>query len=489
MSIRSDRNERPVNALSRRALLEQCGYGIGTLALAGLLADGNGASAGPDVREASSSPLDAVAPHYAPRAKRIIHLFMNGGPSQIDTFDPKPAVTKLHGKPLPASVKGELQQTQRNRVGTLFASPFKFQKHGASGLEISELYPHLAEHADELCVIRSMQGEVANHTPGLLLTNCGNSTLPRPSLGSWLLYGLGNESDELPGYVVLCPRGLPTAQSRNWTSAFLPGVYQGTHIDTASGGKPLIPNLTRGDVHPPSQRAQVDLAQFLNRRHQAARPGDERLESRIHTMELAFRMQTAATDVFDLSGEPAHIREKYGDSIQGRNMLYARRLAERGVRYVQCYHGGGQPWDNHSGLVPRIKQLTRDSDQPIAALLTDLKQRGMLDDTLVIWSGEMGRTPTIQAAKVVNPDRIGRDHHVDGYTIWLAGGGVRRGTTYGSTDELGMKVAEKKVELHDLHATLLHLMGFDHHRLTYRYSGRDFRLTDVHGRVVEGILA
>jgi hypothetical protein len=411
---------------------------------------------------------------------------MNGGPSQVDTFDPKPVLNRLDGEALPDSIKQQLQPTQRKRVGTIFGSPFKFQQHGQSGIEISELYPHVARHADELCVVRSMQGEIANHTPGLLLTNCGHSTLPRPSLGSWLLYGLGNESDELPGFVVLCPKGLPTAQSRNWTSSFMPGIYQGTQIDTANVAAEIIPNLTRQDIRRGSQRAQVGLTQFLNRQHALRRPGDERLESRIHSLELAFRMQTAGTDVFDLEQEPRHVREMYGDTIQGRNMLIARRLAERGVRYVQCYHGGGQPWDSHGSIVRNIKRLTSESDQPIGALLTDLKQRGMLHDTLVIWGGEMGRTPTVQAVK--NPSKVGRDHHVDGYTIWMAGGGVRGGTVYGATDELGMSVVENSVPLHDLHATILHQMGFDHKRLTYRYSGRDFRLTDVRGRVVDDLI-
>ena len=471
------------NEISRRELLRSSGMGIGSLAFAGMLADSGELTAAPR----RAAPV-AMGPHFAPRAKRIIHLFMNGGPSQIDTLDPKPNLKKLDRKPLPDSVKQTLQLTQRKRVGTIFASPFKFRKHGECGLEVSELYPHVAKHADDLCVVRSMQGEVANHTPGLLLTNCGHSTLARPSIGSWLVYGLGNESEALPGFVVLMPSGMPTAQSRNWTSAFLPGVYQGTHIETANSKSELIPNLTRSDIRPNSQRAQVALAQFLNRRHSQQRPGDERLESRIQSMELAFRMQTAATDAFDLEQEPGHIRQMYGDTAQGNNMLIARRLAERGVRYVQLYHGAGQPWDNHSGILPRIKQLTKDSDKPIAALLSDLKQRGMLDDTLVIWGGEMGRTSTIQTGpKDIN--RIGRDHHVDGYTIWLAGGGFKGGMTYGSTDEFGLAAQDNPVSMHDLHATILNQMGFDHKRLTYHYSGRDFRMTDVNGRVVSELLS
>ncbi len=468
--------------ISRRQLLQSTS--LGSIALASLLQDSSSALGG--ISAADDSPLTEREPHFPARVKRVIHLFMNGGPSQMDTFDRKPKLNQLDGEPLPESVRNQLQPTQRKRAGNLFGSPFRFKKYGQSGLEVSELFPKVALHADDLCVIRSMQGEIANHTPGLLLTNCGHSTLPRPSLGSWLLYGLGNESAELPGFVVLCPRGLPTAQSRNWTSAFMPGVFQGAHIDTASPGGEIVPNLTRSDVRAGSQRAQLAFTQFLNRRHAQTRPEDQRLESRIHTMELAFRMQSAGTEAFDLSQEPAHILEMYGDTLQGRNMLFARRLTERGVRYVQVYHGAGQPWDNHGSIVKNITRLAGESDQPIAALLTDLKQRGMLDETLVIWGGEMGRTPTVQQVK--DPSKVGRDHHIDGYTVWMAGGGVRGGMTYGATDELAMQVTENKVTMPDFHATILHQLGFDHKRLTYRYSGRDFRLTDVHGQVIEDIL-
>jgi hypothetical protein len=470
-------------SVSRRQLLQSTT--LGSIALSSLLAGSSDSAAAN--RSGEESPLTAKPPHFPARAKRVIHLFMNGGPSQMDTFDPKPELNRLDGQPLPESVRQQLQPTQRNRAGEIFGSPFQFARHGQSGLEVSELFPGVARHADDLCVVRSMQGEIANHTPGLLLTNCGHSTLPRPSLGSWLLYGLGNESDELPGFIVLCPRGLPTAQSRNWTSAFMPGIYQGTHIDTESSGKQIVANLTRDDIRFGSQRGQVALTQFLNRRHSLQRPGDERLESRIHSMELAFRMQSAGTDVFDLSQEPEYVRQMYGDSVHGRNLLIARRLAERGVRYIQCYHGAGQPWDNHGSIVTNIRRLCRESDGPIAALLTDLKQRGMLDETLVIWGGEMGRTPTVQ--KVKDKSKVGRDHHIDGYTIWMAGGGFKGGVTYGSTDDLGMAVANGRVDLHDFHATVLHQLGFDHRRLTFRYSGRDFRLTDVHGQVVHEILA
>jgi len=467
----------PQQPVSRRQALRAAGFGLGAVAAADLLA-----------AEGTGSPLAARPPQFPAKVKRVIHLFMNGGPSQIDTFDPKPEMAAHDGKQLPDSIKKRLQRTQLNRVGHVFHSPFRFDKHGQSGLDISELYPNVARHADDLCVVRSMVGEIANHSPGLLLMNCGHSALPRPSIGSWALYGLGTESADLPGYVVLCPRGMPTAQSRNWTSAFLPGVYQGTHIDSETRGDELIPHLTRKDIRPGTQRAQVALTQFLNRKHSDRRPDDARLESRIHSMELAFRMQSAATDAFNLSKEPAYIREMYGETVQGRNLLMARRLAERGVRYIQCYHGAGQPWDNHGSIVSRITKLAAESDQPIAALLTDLKARGMLDDTLVIWGGEMGRTATTQG-KGRNPKVYGRDHHIDGFTIWLAGGGFKPGHIHGATDAFAMSVVENPVNVHDLHATILHQMGLDHEKLTYRYSGRDFRLTDIHGNVIRDLLA
>ncbi len=468
-----------MSPLSRRDLLRKTGFGFGAMAASDLLASASAPA---------ETPLAVRQPQFPARAKRVIHLFMNGGPSQIDTFDPKPELLKLDGQELPDSIKETLQPTQRNRVGTIWGSPFQFSKHGQSGLEISELFPHVAKHADDLCVIRSMESEIANHSPGLLMMNCGHPVLPRPSIGSWALYGLGTESQDLPGYVVLIPSGMPTAQSRNWTSAFLPGVFQGTHIETNAKGGELIPHLTRDDIRPGTQRSQLALTQFLNRRHRNQHEGDERLESRIHSMELAFRMQSAATDAFDVTKEPATIREMYGDTPVGRNLLMARRLAERGVRYIQCYHGAGQPWDNHSGLMPRIKSLCEESDQPIAALLTDLKLRGMLDDTLVIWGGEMGRTSTIQKGPK-KIEQVGRDHHVDGFTIWMAGGGIKGGMAYGQTDDFGLGIAANPVHVHDFHATVLHLLGFDHKQLTYRYSGRDFRLTDIHGQVVDDLLA
>lgn len=460
---------------TRREFLRRAGFGFGALAASDFL------------HANDLNPLAPRQPHFPARVKRVIHLFMNGGPSQIDTFDPKPDLAKLDGKPLPDSIKERLQPVQKARVGNIFASPFQFAKHGESGLEVSELFPNVARHADSLCVIRSMTSDIANHSPGLLMMNCGHTVLERPSIGSWVLYGLGSESDDLPGYIVLMPSGLPTAQSKNWTSSFLPGLYQGTHIETAGRGQ-LIPDLTRKGVSPGNQRAQLALTSYLNQRHLITHPGDERLESRIHSMELAFRMQTAATDAFDLGDESEATRTAYGDTQVGNNLLLARRLAERGVRYIQCYHGTGQPWDSHGSLVKNHRKLCEESDQPIAALLSDLKERGLWEDTLVIWGGEMGRTSTYQGSSD-KPAVFGRDHHVDGFTVWLAGGAVKGGHIHGVTDEFGLGVAADPVHVHDLHATILHLLGLDHKKLTYRYSGRDFRLTDVHGQVVEGILA
>jgi hypothetical protein len=470
--------------LSRRQALRQAGLGMGVLALGGLLSDLGLPSASAVETAANLSPLAPRQPPFPGKAKRVIHLFMNGGPSQIDTFDPKPLLREHHGKPLPG--KAGLAKDKR-LGGAALGSPFEFKKHGKSGLEISELFPQVAKHADDLCVIRSMFSDVPNHEPGLMMMNTGNFTLPRPSVGSWVLYGLGTENQSLPGFVVMCPSGLPTAQSANWRSAFLPGIYQGTHIDTKeTNPDQLIANLRNDFILPGQQRKQLGFIQQLNEMHRQERTGDPQLEARIQSLELAFRMQTEATDAFDVTKEPEKIRAMYGDTLQGRQMLMARRLAERGVRYVQLYHGAGQPWDSHASLEDNHRRLAGESDQAIGALLQDLKDRDMLKDTLVLWGGEMGRTPTAQLP--LTP-KVGRDHHTDGFTIWMAGGGVRGGLTYGATDDIGLSIVEDKVHVHDLHATILHLLGFDHEKLTYRYAGRDFRLTDVFGEVVKGILA
>lgn len=467
--------------LTRREFLRRCGLGFGTLGLATLL--GRPAPGGATTLD---SPLAPRAPHFPGKARRILHIFANGGASHVDTFDPKPELTKWHGKKLPLELKTERQ------TGTAFGSPFQFTRHGQSGLEISELFPHVAESADELCVIRSMHADVPNHEPSLLLMNCGESRLPRPSMGSWITYGLGTENQNLPGFIAMCPGGYPIQESQNWQSAFLPGIFQGTYINTAhSELDKLIENIRNPHLAAPEQRAQLDLLRALNERHARQRGRDAQLEARIQSFELAYRMQMDASDAFDISREPASIRALYGEGTQARQLLIARRLLERGVRFVQVWHGEGQPWDNHDDLEVNHRRLARECDQPIGALLKDLKQRGLLDDTLVIWAGEFGRTPVIELPTAgANAGKInGRDHNHYGFTIWLAGGGVKGGMAYGATDEFGFQAAVNPVHVHDLHATILHLLGFDHTRLTFRHAGRDFRLTDVHGKVLHEVLA
>jgi hypothetical protein len=379
------------------------------------------------------------------------------------------------------------------KTGAAMASPFKFKKYGQSGLEISDLFPHVAESADELCVIRSMQADVPNHEPSLLLMNCGEARMIRPSMGSWVTYGLGSENQNLPGFVVMCPGGYPIQESQNWQSGFLPGVYQGTYIDTQHTQiNELIEHIKNPISDAKEQRRQLDLLMEMNRQHEGQRGGsDAALDARIQSFELAYRMQMDAADAFDISREPKHIREMYGEGTQARQILIARRLLERGVRFVQVWHGAGQPWDNHDDLEVNHRALAKQCDQAIGALLKDLKQRGMLEDTLVIWGGEFGRTPTVEMPTPgSNAGKInGRDHNHYGFSMWLAGGGVKGGHIHGATDDFGFKAAVDPVHVHDLHATILQLLGFDHEKFTFRHAGRDFRLTDVHGQVVRDILA
>jgi hypothetical protein len=433
----------------------------------------------------STHPLAPRTPPFPARAKRVIHIYLNGGPSQVDTFDPKPALNRWAGQPLPS---GNL--TTERPLGAAFPSPFSFQPHGQSGIEISEIFPHTAQHVDDLCFIRSMVANTPNHEQSMRLMNCGDERLSRPSYGAWITYGLGTENQNLPGYIALCP-GLPVADVSNWRSAFLPGIYQGTHIDTRkSNPEDLLANLANPVVSRPTQRRQLDLLAELNADHQRLRGDDPQLEARIQSFELAHRMQLEATDAFDISREPQSIRDLYGDSVQARQLLIARRLVERGVRVVQCYHGDVQPWDSHDVIADAHRNLAREIDQGIGALLTDLKQRGLLEDTLVLCGGEFGRTPAAELPAPGTPGSgRGRDHNHYGFTVWLAGGGVKPGHVHGATDEFGFRAVDQPVHVHDLHATMLHLLGFDHEQLTYRYAGRDFRLTDVHGERVRGILA
>jgi hypothetical protein len=458
----------PLPPLTRRDFLRRSGVGLGMLGLSDLLAESGG----------GSSP--GAGPHFAPKAKRVIHFFLNGGPSHVDTFDPKPALLKHAGQALPQNFLTE------RKTGAAFPSPFKFQRYGRSGIEVSELFAKTAQHIDDIAVIRSMQAQVPNHEPSLMLMNCGDSLQSRPSLGSWLMYGLGSENQNLPGFIAMCPGGYPIKGTENWQSAFLPGAHQGTFVDSQhTAVDRLIGNIRSPHAGPEDQRRQLDLLRTLNQAHRRER-SDPRLDARLESFELAFRMQAEATDAFDTAGEPQYIRDLYGNGVHGRQTLIARRLLERGVRYVQLWHGAGQPWDHHDNIEVNHRKLAAEIDQPIAALLSDLKQRGMLDDTLVIWGGEFGRTPTVEM--VGNTSKLGRDHNHYGFSIWMAGGGIKGGTVHGSTDEFGFAAVENPVSAHDLHATILHLMGLDHERLTYRYSGRDFRLTDVEGNIVRQIL-
>ena len=454
---------------SRRRFLQRAGMGMGMLALADMLsADASGANT-----------------HFPGRAKHVIHVFLNGGMSQVDTFDPKPELDKRGGQMLPL---GNLQ-TER-RTGVALPSPFTFTKHGQSGIPISDIFPQLAKCADELLVIRSMYAELPSHELSLMLMNTGNQRLVRPSFGSWLNYGMGSENRNLPGFVALCPGGMPVGGAGNWRSAFLPGIYQGTHVDTSkTDPKELIAFIHNRRLSPQQQQSQFALLRELNQRHLEQRPHETALEARIESFELAYRMQTEATDAFDISQEPQYMLDLYGDSPQNRQLLLARRLIERGVRFVQTWHGNMQPWDSHSNIKESHRHVANECDQGLAALIIDLKQRGLLDETLILCTGEFGRTPSVEMNQDGAGAAMGRDHNHWGFSLWLAGGGVNAGSIYGATDDFGFQAVENRVSVHDLHATMLHLLGFDHERLTYRYAGRDFRLTDVHGRVIHELLA
>ncbi|MCS7014732.1 MAG: DUF1501 domain-containing protein [Gemmatales bacterium] len=456
--------------VNRRQWLRQSACGFGYLAFAGIAA-----------QAAGDNPLAPKPPHHPPRAKRVIFLFMHGGPSHVDTFDYKPKLQQDDGKEAPYDAK-----TFRAHLGRkLLASPWKFRQHGESGLWISELFPEVAKHADELCVIRSLHTEGISHGQAVLMLHTGNSSLTRPSMGSWIVYGLGTENSNLPGFVTICPtRGHGGAQ--NYGSAFLPAVYQGTAIGNAD--TPASAAQIRFLHHPylPTevQRRQLDYVQRLNEQH-LRRTGDrDEVEGVIQSYELAFRMQRIAPEILDLSRESAATRKLYGIDEKptddfGRQCLMARRLVEAGVRFVQVSHSF--KWDQHGNLKAGHERNALEVDKPVAALLTDLRDRGLLNDTLVLWGGEFGRTPMVEG-------KDGRDHNPQGFTMWLAGGGVKPGFAYGNTDDYGRFAVENPVHMHDLHATILWLLGLDHEKLTFRYSGRDFRLTDVHGRVVREVM-
>jgi hypothetical protein len=483
-------NHSSFGPMSRREALCQAGTGMGILSLFELLGDSGhlktaaqaGDSGGQKEASTFRGSLFPRTPHFPAKVKHVVHIYLNGGPSQVDTFDPKPLLKRYEGKMLP---QGNL--TTERKTGTALPSPFRFKRYGQSGIEVSEIFARTAEHIDDICVIRSMRANTPNHEQSMRLMNCGDERLSRPSMGAWITYGLGSENQNLPGFIAMCP-GLPVADVSNWRAAFLPGVYQGTYIDTRRNRvEELIENIQNSYVSRADQRRQLDLLNELNGLHLKLRAEDDALESRIASFELAYRMQMAATDAFDVEQEPSYVRSAYGPGTQARQLLIARRLIERGVRFVQLYHGDVQPWDSHDQIENNHRRLAQECDQAIAALLADLKQRGLFEETLVICGGEFGRTPAVEM--VNGKPAMGRDHNHWGFSVWLAGGGIKGGIVHGATDEFGYKAIEKPVHVHDLHATILHLLGFDHTRLTYRYAGRDFRLTDVHGEVVRDILA
>ena len=463
----------PFEKLNRRAMLQRMSAGFGAVGLAGMLG----------TRMTSGA---TVGHQFTPKAKRVIFLFMNGAPSHVDTFDPKPALKKFAGQ----QPSGKLYRAPK--TSGFMPSPLAFKRHGKSGIEVSESLPRLASVIDDCCVIRSMHTDVPNHEPALLMMNTGNIQPIRPSLGSWALYGLGSENENLPGFVVLRPTPNIVVGPALWSNSFLPAEYQATSVITSDMAvDKLVANVRNPEMGLPEQRQQLDLIQKLNRAHLDRRDGDLALNAQIQSMETAFRMQSAAMDTFDISKESVKTRELYGDTAFGRSCLLARRLAEAGVRYTSVYYtsSSNQPWDTHSDHYKRHPELCADSDRASAALIMDLKQRGLLDDTLVIWSGEFGRTPYSQVGKNKDPMKLGRDHHHTAFSLLMAGGGIKPGLAYGTSDELGMNAEENPVHIHDLHATILHQLGLDHERLTYRYAGRDFRLTDVYGDVVKDILA
>jgi Protein of unknown function (DUF1501) len=468
---------RPEDYLNtRRQFIGRLGLGFGTLSLTSLVGMGllPALDAGAVVEPDSYSPLAPRRPHFAPKAKRVIHIFASGAPSHLDTWDPKPELDKYDGKSMPDDASGRI---------TAFASPFKFQKCGKSGIEVSEVFPLIGQHIDDLAVVRSMWTDIPDHSAATVMMNTGSLRLIKPSVGSWVTYGLGTENQNLPGFISLAPGG---TGAENLRSAFLPGAYQGTSVNTGETRlEKLIENIKNQYTSLPEQRKQLDLLHQLNEVHAQNLKKDGALEARLQNYELAYQMQMEASDAFDISKEPKATQELYGtNTAQGRQMLIARRLLEKGVRFVQAWHGG---WDHHNNLERAMTQRAGECDKPIAALLTDLKQKGMLKDTLVIWGGEFGRSPSADGNATGGTP--GRNHNGKAFSIWMAGGGIKGGQAYGATDELGGKAVENKVHIHDLHATMLQLLGFNHEKLTYRYNGRDFRLTDVYGNVVKQLIA
>ena len=467
-----------VQPVTRREMLKTCGAGFGMLAFAALFGQETSASTLNAQRPTALSPRK---PHYTPRAKRVIFLFMHGGPSQVDTFDPKPLLARDSGKPYPFAKP----RVQFAETGGLLKSPWEFKKYGQSGIEVSDLFPNVGQCVDDLCMVRSIYSDNTAHGGALLQLHTGSDTFVRPSIGSWITYGLGTENQNLPGFITICPT-LGHGGVQNWSSAFLPAAYQGTPIGNASvpAEKAQISYIKNPEVTPDLQRIQLDMLKSMNEDQLKHWGSDPDLEARIQSFELAFRMQTETPQLMDISGESKSTQALYGIGEKptdnfGRQCLLARRFCEAGVRFVQATHS--YKWDQHGELRKGHANNAAEVDKPIAGLLKDLKSRGLLEDTLVLWGGEFGRTPTAQGGD-------GRDHNPHGYTMWMAGGGVKPGTVYGATDDYGYYAVENKMHIHDLHATILHLLGMDHTKLTYRYAGRDFRLTDVFGNIHRGII-
>jgi len=473
--------------VTRREALCRMGAGFGMLGLATLIGDTFAKAA----ESSAASPWMIQDPKFKPKAKHVIFLFMNGGLSQVDSFDPKPMLEKYHGQPMP----GETPQHER-KTGGLMKSPFTFKKYGTSGTEVSELFPYIGECVDDICMVRSVYTDIPNHEPALIMMNTGANVAGRPSMGSWITYGLGTENKNLPSFVVLCPEVPTTVGPPLWNSAFLPPMYQGTYVTDDAHSKEfdpqkLIPNIHNEMFDLNQQKKEMDLITQLDRLNMnSAKTHDPQLEATISALETAYRMQTEAPDVFDVRKETDAVQKLYGEGSTARGCLTAARLVERGVRMVQVYYAKGDPWDHHFDIQLHRK-TAHDSDQPFAGLIKDLKSRGLFDETLIVCGSEFGRTPVVEMGSgfMGGQTHNGRDHNPHGFTMWLAGGGIKGGMTFGATDDFGWKAVDKPVHVHDIHATILYLLGIDHTKLTYRYSGRDFRLTDVSGDVIQEIIA
>ncbi len=482
MNVQDELNLEFKRLVTRRHFFRDCGVGLGSMALASLLNEKAFAQANPQ----SKNPLAPKAPHFAPRAKRVIYLFMAGAPSQLDLFDYKPQLVKYNGKPVPQEFTKGINYAFIKADAGLYASEFKFAKHGQSGAELSDAFNHLPKVADDIAIIRSMTTEAINHAPGQIFMNTGSVQFGRPSFGAWVTYGLGSETQDLPAFVVLTSGAGTSGGAGNWGCGFLPTVYQGVPFQRT--GPPILSLSNPRGITREMQRSTLDTLKELNEHHMEL-TGDPETATRINAFEMAYRMQESAPELMDLSKESKETLAMYGvepgKNSYANNCLLARRLIERGVRFVQVFH---EAWDHHSEVAKGIRSQMRNTDQATTALILDLKQRGLLDDTIIVWGGEFGRTPMVESDPDANRSK-GRDHHNKAFTMFVAGGGFKRGVTIGKTDEFGFNVVEDPVQVHDLHATLLHLLGFDHTKLTFRYSGRDFRLTDVHGVVVDKLLA